>query len=104
MGIGIVVGCGVKAEPAAAVLHVGFKGAALDFCVRRVVEPKDHVDIVQASGVQIVPVGRGLEVEAVSLRCFGIELQSVYGEEDVIFFNGGGVEGQRMEGGWLCLR
>ena len=51
VGAFIVVAGGVEAEPAAALLHVGFEVVALCLCVRSVVEPEDEVCVGEAGGV-----------------------------------------------------
>ena len=104
VGVTVVVGGDVKAEPAATVGHVVLECGALFWRVGEVVEPEDELVVGEIGGVEVVPVGGGGEFEVVALCGGGEEVKRLVGEIDVIVLNGLRVEGEDARNGLLLCR
>lgn len=68
-------------------LHILFKGGALLRCVRLIVQPDHQLIVRQSSGVKIVLVGCGREVEVATLRHKVIERNRLMRKVDMVMFD-----------------
>ncbi len=104
VGVAVVVGGDVKAEPAAAVGHVVLECSALLWGVGEVVEPEDELVVGEIGGVEVVPIGGRGELEVVALCGVGEEVKRPVGEVDVIVLDSLRVEGEDARNGLLLCR
>src|SRR5580692_10900831 len=93
----VVIRSKVKAEPATAVRHISFKSGTLLGCVRRVVEPENHLNVLETLRIQIVPVCCGLELKVVSCRNFREKLHRLQSKVNMVAFNISGIKGEHMQ-------
>jgi hypothetical protein len=66
------------------VLHILFKRGSLLLGVRRVVKPQNYIDVLEAPGIQVIPIRRRRKLKVIFLRRVGEESQGLLGELNMV--------------------